>query len=118
LRGESVALDGNRLGKSLKETDITKAIKDVLKHSGAFPIKIAGGPFQHDISDLLVCFEGKFVSIEVKRPGGKLTDGQERFLHNVRAAGGIAFVAHSVDDVVRELDLDVKLYPMFARGKR
>ena len=103
---------------AIKETDITRQIKDVLKHAGAFPIKIAGGPFQHDISDLLVCFEGKFVAIEVKRPKGRLTDGQEKFLHNVRAAGGIAFVAYSVDDVVRELGLDVKLYPMFARRTR
>lgn len=115
MRRESIALDRDRLGQPLKETDITKSIKDVLKHCGAFPIKIAGGPFQHDIADLLVCLDGRFVAIEVKRPKGKLTDGQERFLHNVRAAGGKAFVAYSVDDVVRELGLDVKLYPMFAR---
>lgn len=101
----------------IKETDITRQIKDVLKHAGAFPIKIAGGPFQHDISDLLVCLDGKFVAIEVKRPQGKLTDGQERFLHNVRAAGGIAFVAYSVDDVVAQLGLKARLYPMFARAK-
>jgi len=102
----------------IKETDITRAIKDVLKHSGAFPIKIAGGPFQHYIADLLVCLDGRFVAIEVKRPGGKVTDGQREFLRKVTAAGGIAFVAYSVEDVVRELGLDVKLYPMFARGKR
>lgn len=101
----------------IKETDITRQIKDVLKHAGAFPIKIAGGPFMHDISDLLVCLDGKFVAIEVKRPQGKLTEGQERFLHNVRAAGGIAFVAYSVDDVVAQLGLKARLYPMFARAK-
>jgi hypothetical protein len=39
-------------------------------------------------------------------------------LHNVRAAGGIAFVAYSVDDVVRELGLAVQLYPLFARRGR
>lgn len=98
----------------IKETDITSAIKDILKQVGAFPVKIAGGPFQHGIADLLVCYDGKFVAIEVKRPNGRLTEDQEKFLHNVRAAGGIAFVAYSVDDVVKELDLNVKLYPMFA----
>ena len=103
---------------SIKETDITSQIKQVLKHVGAFPIKIAGGPFQHDISDLLVCLDGKFVAIEVKRPNGRLSDGQEKFLHNVKAAGGIAFVARSVEDVVRELGLQVKLYPLLSAVTR
>lgn len=105
-------------GKPLKETQITRQIKQVIFNSGGFPIKIAGGPYQRPgIADLLVCLDGRFVAIEVKRPGvGVLTPLQEQFLHDVRAAGGIAFVAYSVDDVVRELGLKVKLYPLF-RGR-
>jgi hypothetical protein len=107
------------LGQPLKETDISKQIRSLLFQVGALPIKIAGGAYQRPgISDFLVCLDGKFVAIEVKRPGYKMTEKQELFQHEVRAAGGIAFVAYSLDDVVRELDLDVKLYPMFARGKR
>lgn len=101
--------------QKINETSITRLIKQVLFQCGAFPIKIAGGPYQKPgISDLLICYEGKFVAVEVKKPGGKLSPLQEQFLHDVRTAGGIAFVAYSVDDVVRELKLQVKLYPIFA----
>ena len=96
------------------ETSITRQIKELLFRVGYFPIKIAGGPYQKPgIADLLVCGEGKFIAIEVKKPGGKLSPLQEAFLHDIRAAGGVAFVAYSVDDVVNELKLKVKLYPIF-----
>lgn len=36
-----------------------------------------------------------FTAIEVKRPGGQVTDEQQRFLQAVADAGGIAGVAHS-----------------------
>lgn len=99
------------------ETQITKAIRQVLAHAGARTIKIHGGNYQEDgIADLLVCYEGRFVAIEVKRPGCKPTPLQSAFLESIRRTGGIAFVAFSVDDVVRELDLKVKLYPLFLRG--
>jgi hypothetical protein len=97
----------------LNETAITRQIKQILFQVGYFPIKIAGGPYQKPgIADLLVCGDGKFIAIEVKKPGGRLSPLQEQFLHDVRAAGGVAFVAYSIDDVVRELKLNVKLYPL------
>jgi hypothetical protein len=40
---------------------------------------------------------GVFLAIETKRPGGKLTDAQARFLQNVQDQWGIAVV---VEDVV------------------
>ena len=48
---------------------------------------------------------GRFFAIEVKRPGGRLTANQAAFLAAVRAHGGIAFVAESVEDVRKELGL-------------
>lgn len=46
---------------------------------------------------------GRALYIEVKRPGGKLTDEQAEFLQKVRDNGGIGFKADSVDDVRHEL---------------
>lgn len=40
----------------------------------------------------------EFVAIEVKAPGKKATPEQEAFLAEVRAAGGIAGVVHSVEE--------------------
>ena len=42
---------------------------------------------------------GQFVAIEVKRPNGKLSKDQKRFLDEVEKAGGMAIVAYSLDDV-------------------
>jgi hypothetical protein len=41
----------------------------------------------------------RFLAVEVKRPGESLRPAQAAFLESVRRAGGIAIVAHSVDDV-------------------
>lgn len=40
---------------------------------------------------------GRFVALEVKRPGGKLTDEQSMFLALVRKRGGFACVVESVE---------------------
>jgi len=46
---------------------------------------------------------GRALAIEVKTPDGKLTRHQTAFLAGVMVAGGVAFVAHSVDQVAKEL---------------
>jgi hypothetical protein len=46
---------------------------------------------------------GRFLAIEVKRPGQDATPAQAAFLASVREAGGLAFVAHSVDEVATGL---------------
>lgn len=46
---------------------------------------------------------GRFGACEVKRPGGKLEPHQEQALGDIRAFGGIAFVAYTAGDVIDEL---------------
>lgn len=48
----------------------------------------------HRISD------GKALYIEVKLPGEKPRDDQQKFLNAMRAAGAIAGVAHSVEEAL------------------
>jgi len=43
---------------------------------------------------------GRAVYIEVKRPGGRVSDEQQEFIDKVSAHGAVAFVAYSVDDVI------------------
>ena len=47
--------------------------------------------------------DGRFLAIEVKRPGGKPTGPQQAFIDRVNAANGVAFIARSIDDVNDEL---------------
>jgi hypothetical protein len=52
------------------------------------------------ISDIVGCYHGLFVAIEVKQPGGKVSPIQERFLASVDENGGYTCVAESTFDVV------------------
>lgn len=50
------------------------------------------------VPDVLCCWEGRFLGIEVKAPGkrGNTTDLQQRQLARIEASGGIAIV---IDDI-------------------
>jgi len=58
------------------------------------------------ISDILGIIppDGRFLAIEVKKPGRKPTAHQRAFLAEVRRMGGVALVAHSLEDVERALN--------------
>jgi hypothetical protein len=43
--------------------------------------------------------DGRFLGIEVKRPGAEPTEAQVEFLSKVQRHRGVAFVAHSLEDV-------------------
>lgn len=46
---------------------------------------------------------GKFLGIEIKKPGGIVSDDQNIFIDKINKAGGLAFVAFSLDDVIKKL---------------
>src|SRR5947208_6166428 len=51
------------------------------------------------VSDIIgILPGGRFLAIEVKRPGGKVSDEQQQFIDNINERGGLAFVARSVDE--------------------
>jgi hypothetical protein len=55
-------------------------------------------------SDLLAIYPGgRMWLIEVKRPGGRLSDSQISFLARARQRGAIVTIAESVDDLTRAL---------------
>ena len=94
------------------EGDVLKQIKDYLARRGIFFFRcntgrrggvsfgIKGAP---DIVGILP--NGRFLAIEVKSPAGKASEAQMSFLSEILQNGGLAFVARSVDDVVRCLEL-------------
>lgn len=111
----------------MNETDVKNQIKGVLWSVGARPVPIGAGVFgENGISDLLVCYEGRFVAIEVKKPGWKPPGRnaksydhyykQKMFLESIEAAGGVGFFASDVETVVERMGLKVKLFPLFERG--
>lgn len=54
-------------------------------------------------SDLIGIYQGRFVAIEVKRPGKNPTTEQENFINMVRKLGGIAGICTCPEDVKKLL---------------
>ena len=104
---------------ALTEQQITQQIRQVLKICRVWHWKSWQGPmsFPKGISDVLGCYQGRFLAIEIKKHGGRVSPDQQKFIDRVNDEGGIAFVAWSVDDVVKRLGLQVKLTPLFGEGK-
>jgi len=83
------------------EGKLVRKISAHLKDRGARPFKIHGGdsPFQEvGIPDLLVCFQGYFIGLEVKLPGEKASPVQRVVLSQIEGAGGIGEVVTSVSE--------------------
>lgn len=56
------------------------------------------------IPDIIACIGGQFFAFEVKVPGGKPTKLQSVTLEKISAAGGIAHIVTSVDEVRKILN--------------
>ena len=92
----------------MKEADIQRLIQNYItkEYPGSFSFKVHGNGFQKaGIPDLVCCINGRFIGIEVKQPGkeAELTKLQSLRIEQIRKAGGVGFMATSVEDVEREL---------------
>ena len=94
------------------ERDVVAAIKKYLASLGSdvFFWKEHGGPYgTSGVPDIICCYKGRFLGLEVKLPGGKLTELQKRAIEKINRAGGIACRVESVEDVravIARADLD------------
>jgi hypothetical protein len=78
-------------------------IKELLDYVGAYYFMPVQKGYGAKTVDFLVCFKGLFIAIEAKRPGKDATVLQKFIMENVRNAGGFAFKADNVFDVVQHL---------------
>lgn len=85
----------------MKESDIVKAILRYLKTvQNCFFWKEHGGMYgTAGIPDIIACIDGRFYSFEVKTDEGTPTKLQLATIRKINAAGGIAQVVRSVEDV-------------------
>lgn len=106
------------------EKEIQKQIVDYLLLKGVMLLRInsivakigpryirsvirCGDEFETGVSDLIGCTKyGRFIAIEVKRPGEKPTKEQTHFLNRIRDNGGIAILAYSVEEVRGRLEAE------------
>lgn len=85
----------------MKEQEIVDSIKKYLQTiPNLFFWKEHGGQFgTAGIPDLIVCYKGKFIAFECKRPGGKPTLLQKITMNKIGKAKGIAKIVTSVEQV-------------------
>lgn len=81
------------------QTYVIKRIKELPQVK---VIKIADR-FTSGISDLLLCYKGIFVAIELKIEYNKPTALQSAFVDEIRQCGGIAHIAYTWGDVKKIL---------------
>ena len=86
------------------ERDVVTAIKRYLASldSDVFFWKEHGGPYgTSGVPDIICCYKGSFLGLEVKLPTGRLTELQKRAINRINRAGGVARRVESVEDVRR-----------------
>lgn len=72
-------------------------------------VPLPGGKFRRfvglrGVADILgVLQTGRFLAVEVKRPGGKTSQEQDRFLDRVASLGGVACCVSSVEELEEDL---------------
>jgi Holliday junction resolvase len=87
----------------LSESAIQKKISDYLNAlPECWTCKVMSAN-KRGVPDILAVVSGRFVAIEVKRPGGKPSKLQLAQLKRIEAAGGLAMIAESIDDVIAHL---------------
>ena len=90
---------------SQSEKQIENQIKRYLDSIGAWYRKTHGNMFSKaGTPDILACINGRFVAIEVKRPGGIVSALQMANIKLIQQAGGVAFVAESLLEAKRHLE--------------
>lgn len=79
-----------------EEAVLLKNVKEMLDLMGALIVREAAAT-KRGVSDLIVCYRGRFVAIETKDDTGVPSPHQNKFILNVRNAGGVADVVTTVE---------------------
>ena len=87
----------------MREQPIQTKIIEYLTSNGGYAVKVVQAT-KAGVPDVVCCLHGKFIAIEVKKPKLNASPLQDYNVKRVEAAGGIAFVAHSLDEVKQELN--------------
>ena len=97
-------INNRKLEGRMKEKQIENQIKKYLKSIGAYVVKYFGCTYsQAGVPDLIICYKGRFIAIEVKTDSNKTSSLQDINIQQIKKAGGIAFVARNLEEVKCEI---------------
>ena len=87
----------------MREKSVETKIKDYLFQKGIYFFKVHGSKFMPiGIPDIVCCICGKFVGIEVKRPGAKNEQSEAQKIHerNIKKSHGTYLLVDSLEEVI------------------
>lgn len=89
------------------EKTFENKVKLYLKQKGAYFIKTHGDRFSKvGVPDLIVCYKGLFIGIELKAPNGKPSELQLYNLREIEKSGGISYLLYPKDYEKFKKDLE------------
>lgn len=92
----------------MKESDLQRRILTYLRSNDAWCTKVVTATTS-GVPDILCCYKGFFIGIEVKAPGKlkNVTELQQAVLDSITESGGIALAVDSmvtIRDLLEEID--------------
>jgi len=105
--GEGIDMERKyRLQIKITENDIKRQVKNYLGIKGFFHFHILQGlgAFR-GIPDIVAIRKGRVIFLEIKKPGGKLSEHQQRFQETMERAGGEYYVVRSLEEIIRILEV-------------
>ena len=88
-----------------KESRVVRSIVDHLRSKGCYAEKMHGDQSQSAVLDILCCYKGVFVMLEVKRDASiPATPRQNYIIDKIRKSGGIAHKVSSKEEVAEILE--------------
>ena len=86
----------------ISENDIKKQAKDYLSLKGYFHFYLLAGMGAYKgIPDIIAIKNNRVLFLEIKRPGGKLSEYQRQFQADINGQGGEYYVIKSLDDLIK-----------------
>lgn len=84
----------------MRESEIQKKILDYLKSIGAYSVKVIQAS-KAGVPDIICCYKGRFIAIEVKTPKTKYNTSelQKLNLDWIKEASGVAIVAWELEQI-------------------
>lgn len=94
-----------------EETRIMRDIVDFLNKQKIFNFRINADSTTVGLPDLMLCYRGRMVGLEVKTPTGKPTEIQKKVIEEISKCGGFGGFPTCVEDVkkiLRKIDTDIQ----------
>lgn len=85
----------------IKERDVLRQVRDYLTHKNFFVYRNHQSLGSHKgLSDLTAIKGGRVIWLEIKKPGGKLSDYQKAFRDAINMHGGEYYVIDCLDCIM------------------